>query len=85
MHRSQRVCFRGVCSCLAAGPLESGRYMAGLTPGSYALSEESETAGRHPCSTAWRDVQGGRPAVLHPNFMLLKLKISNQNSWQDTR
>jgi hypothetical protein len=38
-----------------------------------------ESAGRHPCSAAWRDAQGLRPAVVHLNFELLKLKtLKNQ-------
>jgi hypothetical protein len=35
----------------------------------------AKSAGRHPCSTAWRDVRGLRPAVLPLNFVVLKLKI----------
>src|SRR5260221_3274996 len=42
MRRSQRVCFRGVCSCLSAWPLESGRYMAGLTPSTIRSPKRAE-------------------------------------------
>src|SRR5260221_4893961 len=39
---SQRVCFRGICSCLAAWPPEGGRYMAGLTPGTIRSPKRAE-------------------------------------------
>jgi hypothetical protein len=35
----------------------------------------AKSAGRHPCSTAWRDVRGLRPALLPLNLVVLKLKI----------
>jgi len=38
--------------------------MAGLKPGAYALSEESGTAGRHPCSAAWHVLRNRSFAVL---------------------
>jgi hypothetical protein len=59
---TQRVCLRW---CFADAGLKSGAYIAAYRSGS---------AGRHPCSTAWRDVRGLRSAMLHLNFVSLKLK-----------
>jgi hypothetical protein len=37
---------------------------AGLKSSAYIAASRGGSAGRHPCSTAWRDVRGLRPAVL---------------------
>jgi hypothetical protein len=48
-------CFADAGPFVPQGELKSGGYIAAW---------RGESAGRHPCSTAWRDVRGLRPAVL---------------------